>query len=355
MEFVKQSEICNTIGLLSQFKLRAVTYSIFFLGTSCFGASVIKDSLPRVKSYKNHFSFAPNFTRIDLNTTLVNQQTKSKIEYRTATATRLGLALDYRWIGVELFTRLPFNEKKGKGTTNNSGVYFRINKSKFWANGIYQKFNGFYWNNPDQISRSELSPGFFPLRPDMKSTFLQVNAYYIFKPERFSNMAAQGENERQLRSGGTFFTGIGFYFDRLNSNDPIVPQSQILNFKGQERLNQITARSFALSGGYAHTFVIWKKLYTAFYFAPGLAIFSGSQRYLEGKTESLKGQLTVRLDMRISLGYNSDTYFGGLLLSNASNNQNLGIGTSYSNGFSTIRLFVGRRILLKKQLGFWGL
>ena len=345
------------IDLTSFFRFRHLAYAAFWLipFNTCFGISLIKDSLSKVKPYKNHLSFAPNFTQIDLNATLLNQQNKNKIEYRTASATRLGLALDYRWIGIELFTRLPFNEKKEKGTTNNTGVYLRINKSKFWANGIYQKFSGFYWNNPDQISRSELSPGFFPLRPDMKSSLLQVNAYYIFNPHRFSNMAAQGENERQLRSGGSFFTGLGFYFDRVNSQDPIIPESQLINFEGRERLNQITARSFALSGGYAHTFVIWKKFYTAFYFAPGVAAFSGSQRYQRGKTENLKGQLTVRLDIRISVGYNSDTYFGGLLFSNASNNQNLGIGTSYSYGFSTIRLFIGRRILLKKQLGFWGL
>jgi len=320
-----------------------------------FGLKPLPDTLQKVKSYKNHLSIAPNFTQIDLNTTLLNQQSKSKIEFRTATATRLGLALDYRWIGLEFFTRLPFNEKKEKGSTENSGVYLRINKSKFWANGIYQKFTGFYWNNPDQTTKAELLPGFFPLRPDMKSTFLQISAYYIFRPDKFSNMAAQGENERQLKSGGSFFTGLGFYFDRINSKNPIVSESQALNFKGQERLNQITSRSFGLSGGYAHNFVILKKLYTAFYIAPGLAVFSGNQRYLEGNTVDLKGQLTLRLDVRISLGYNSNTYFGGVLFSNSSNNQNLGIGTSYSYGFSTFRIFFGRRILLKKHFGFLGL
>jgi hypothetical protein len=345
--------ISNHLFFAPASRLSLLFYFIFIFPG--FGDLLTNDTLSKVKSYKKHISLAPNLTRIDLNSTLQNQQTKSKIDYRTATATRLGLALDYRWIGIELFTRLPFNEKIEKGTTNNTGIYLRVNKSKFWANGIFQKFNGFYWNNPDEITRSELAPGLYPLRPDLKSIFLQVNAYYIFRPDRFSNMAAQGENEMQLKSGGTFFTGLGFYFDRLNSSNPIVPESQKHNFKGQERLNQITTRSFALSGGYAHTFVIFKKFYTAFYLAPGFAIFSGSQRYIEGKSESLKGQITLRLDMRISLGYNSDTYFGGLLLSNSSNNQNLGVGTSYSYGFSTVRIFFGRRIFLKKQLGFWGL
>ncbi len=345
----------NAIHLSFRLSNRLFLLLNFISVFSGYGEPLKKDTLSRVKSYKNHISLAPNLTRIDLNSTLVNQKTKAKIEYRTATATRLGLALDYRWIGIELFTKLPFDEKKEKGTTTNTGIYLRINKSKFWANAIYQRFNGFYWNNPDPTTRSELAPGFFPLRPDLKSTFLQANAYYIFRPDRFSNMAAQGENERQLKSGGTFFTGFGFYFDRLNSSSPIVPESQELNFKDQEKLNQITARSFAFSGGYAHTFVLFKKLYAAFYFSPGLAVFSGSQRYIEGKTETLRGQITLRLDTRISLGYNSDTYFGGLLVSGATNNQNLGVGTSYSYGFSTIRLFFGRRIFLGKQLGFLGL
>lgn len=320
-----------------------------------FGNARGRDSTDRVKVYRNHLSFAPNLTQINLLTTLLNAQLKRKIEYQTATATRLGVAFDYRWIGVEVFARLPFKEGEQKGTTQNQGVYLRMNKSRFWANGIYQQFNGFYWSNPDPVGRAALAPGFYPIRPDLKSTFVQASANYIFRPDRFSNMAAQGENERQLRSGGSFFTGAGFYYERTRADSAMVPKSQLANFKGQETLNQITARSFALSGGYAHTFVFLRQFYTAFYLAPGLALFSGNQRYLEGEKENLQGRLTVRLDMRFSLGYNSDTYFGGILFSNASNNQNLGVGTSYSYTFSTGRIFFGRRILQKKELGFWGL
>ncbi len=188
-------------------------FSFIFLYIQCsfqVKAGERKDSLPRVKRYKNHLSLAPNFTQVNLNSTLFNKQTKSKIDYKPATATRFGIAFDYKWIGFELFTRLPFNEKKEKITANNSGIYLRINKSKFWANGIYQRFGGFYWSNPDQIAKSELSPGSFPLRPDLKSSVLQVHSNYIFSPHRFSNMAAQGENESQPKSGGSFLQDWDF-------------------------------------------------------------------------------------------------------------------------------------------------
>jgi len=315
----------------------------------------IGDSISKIKPYKSHISIATHLTQINLNTTLLSQENRGKIEYKTATATRFGLAFDYKWVGIELFTRLPFNEHKEKGTTKNSGLYLRINKSKFWANVIMQRFTGFYWSNPDASTRLELKPGYYPINPSMRSNLIHVSAYYIFQPDKFSNMAAQGENARQLRSGGSFFAGLGFYFDNLISTVPIVPPGQVNNFKSQDQLVQILARSFALNGGYAHTFVIFKKICTTLYLAPGLAFFNGKKTFLDDEKVAYKGQFTLRLDSRISIGYNSDNYFGGFLLSNSTNNQNLGTGTSYSYGFSTVRFYVGKRFALKKSLGVFGL
>jgi len=199
-------------------------------------------------------------------------------------------------LGPEVFTRLPFNEKAEKGRTLNRGIYIRMNKSRFWASIALQRFTGFYLDNPGSAFRAELPAGFFPLEPDMRSNLIHASGYYIFKPKKFSNMAAQGENERQLKSGGSFFAVLGFYYDNLMLNKGLIPASEAKNFVSQVNLVQLTSRSFSLNGGYAHTFVFLKNMYFAMYFAPGLAIFNGNQRFKDNEVQKLRGQVTLRLD-----------------------------------------------------------
>lgn len=165
----------------------------------------------QVEKFKNHIALTAHVTRINLDSRLSNSFNRRHIDYKTATSTRLGFSFDYRWLAFELFTRLPVEESDKKGSTQNSGVYGRINKSRFWANLIYQRFRGFYWSNPSQVAATMLPKGYFPIRPDIRNTMIQTSANYIFSPQKFSNPASQGENEWQTKSGGSFLAGFGYY------------------------------------------------------------------------------------------------------------------------------------------------
>lgn len=224
------------------------------------------DSDTLIRRYKNHISLAAHLTQINLNATLSNSDSKNRIEYKTETATRLGMSFDYRWLAFELFTRLPVDNHSGKGQTKNSGIYGRINKSRFWANVIYQKFSGFYWSNPDPQSQQFLPKGSFPLREDMKNNLLQVNAFYIFRPYRFSNPASQGENERQKKSGGSFFAGVGFYSNNISGDSSLVPNNRNPEFANIRNVKRIRSWLASANGGYAHCFVYRSKWYASLFF-----------------------------------------------------------------------------------------
>lgn len=313
------------------------------------------DSL-RIRPYKSHVSLALHLTQISLDATLLNERVKKSIAYKTAAATRLGLSFDYRWLGVEVFARLPIDETKAqdKGRTKTNGVFLRINKSRFWANLILQQFKGFYWGNPDEVNRL-INQRAFPKRPDISNRLFQTSGYYIFSPNRFSNMGAQGENERQTRSGGSFLAGLGFAADRMRGDTALIPMSQRENFGASRQLKEVRSRLFHVSGGYAHTFVWRQKWFASIYLVPGIAYFSATETDVEGYRSSQKSEGTLRFENRISLGYNTDTYFTGLWFSSSINNQRLGAGTSYSYGFQSFRIYFGRRFQMKKQLGFLGL
>ncbi|HRH36419.1 MAG TPA: DUF4421 family protein [Catalimonadaceae bacterium] len=283
-----------------------------------------------------------------------NQASRKNIQYKTATATRLGLSFDYRWLAFELFTQIPGPENEEKGVTKNSGIYFRANRSRYWANLIYQNFSGFYWDNSDPLTQLQQGRS-FPLREDIKDRLLQANAFYIFSPQKFSNMAAQGENELQLRSGGSFFAGFGFIFNRFSGDSSLIPRNKLAFFPNERAILEFVNRSYLLYGGYAYSLIIAKHFYLTGYAAPGLARFSTINRFEENQREQIKGEWALRLDTRIALGYNSKNYFGGILLTSFLNNQDLGTGTNFSFGFQTFRIFFGRRFELPHRLGFLGL
>jgi hypothetical protein len=352
--FPKQAVAGITFSYQSKTIKTVAFFTLIFniLVSICF-AQDKKDE--RITRFQNHISLAAHLTNINLTSTIRNVDKADKIEFRTATATRLGISFDYRWLGFEVFTRLPFSQAAEKGKTRNRGIFVRINKPRFWVNAVWQRFSGMYWSNPDAAARTILQPGYFPIRDDIFCNLLHLNAFYIFSPNRFSNPAAQGENERQLKSGGSFLLGLGFFFDVMHGDQPFIPQSQATNFENLAQVNEIKARFLSLSGGYAHTFVLFKKAYFSIYMIPGLSRFNASQTTLSDEKRTAKGQWAPRLDLRLSMGYNTDKYFGGIMAQSIVNNQDLGQGTTFSNGFATLRLFFGRRFQMKRNLGMLNL
>lgn len=310
----------------------------------------------RIKRYKKHIAFAVNVTQFNMDANLLNEQSKKSIHYRTAAATRLGASFDYRWLGVEVFTQLPIGKSqvKEKGQTNTNGVFISLNRSRYCANITYQNFKGFYWSNPDETA-TLLSKQGYPKRPDISNRLVNFSGYYIFSPNRFSTMGAHGKNERQHKSGGSFFAGIGFSSNKIKGDTVLVPTSQRENFEGSRQIQGVNCWLYHLSGGYAYTFVFKRQWFASLYLIPGIAYFSATEVDIYGNKKAGKGRGSIRFENRVSIGYNSDKYFAGVWYAAFQNNQRLGPATSFSYGLQSFRVYVGRRFQMKKQLGYLGL
>jgi hypothetical protein len=329
-----------------------IVVMLVFLPGSAFGGEPSEPDTNWIVRYNHHISLAGHITRIDLNSGLTMAGRPERVQYRTANAHRLGFSFDYRWIGFELFGRLPVQGSERRGITFNRGIYTRVNRSRFWANAIYQEFSGFYWSNPVPFIRESLPPGFYPQRPDLDSRLLFLNSFYVFRPRHFSNPAAQGENERQKKSGGSPIAGLGVYHNSLTGTSPLLPfmfNSSLQEFRD---IRSIRSWIFSLNMGYAHTFVWHKHVFLALYAIPGLARSHAFTTRLDGMESQIPSRWTLRMETRASLGYNSDRYFGGFMYSSFFNNQELEADADYAYGFHTFRIFFGRRFALKRELGF---
>lgn len=309
------------------------------------------DSL-RIQKYRDHISLAGHLTRIGLSNNLSVSGRPERVVYRTSNAVRLGISFDYRWLGVEIFGRLPVVESDKRGITRNRGVFLRVNRSRFWANGIYQIFSGFYWHNAPEIVRSGVAAGAYPLRPDMKSRLLFLNGFYVFRPGRFSNPAAQGENERQRKSGGSLLAGPGLYYHSLEGSGALLPDVYFPVLTGLQGIRSIRSVILSLNLGYAHTLVLKEHFYLSLYGMPGLSRTQADTRMLDGSHNRIPGRWTLRLETRASAGYNSDHFFAGVMYASFFNNQPLKADAGFAYGFHTLRFFAGKRFGVKKPLGF---
>lgn len=232
-------------------------------------------------------------------------------------------------------------------------MYGRINKSRFWANLIYQRFKEFYWSNPSPAVG--LPKGFFPIRPDIRNRLIQTSANYIFRPDRFSNPASQGENEWQTKSGGSLIAGLGYYGNFFRGDSSLIPGSERSQFPEINQALRINSWMLTAGGGYAHCWVYKKHWFVSIYVLSGLARFNANTFTKDGEQFKVRGKWNMRLESRLSLGYNTPEYFAGLLFSSFVNNQDLGTDSDFSYGFNTVRLYIGRRFRTNGALGFLGL
>jgi hypothetical protein len=308
-----------------------------------------------VEKFNRHIAITGHLTRINLDSRISNVANRRHIDYKTATSTRLGVSFDYRWLAFELFTRLPVEETNKKGSTQNSGIYGRINKSRFWANLIFQRFRGFYWSNPSPAAANGLPKGYFPIRPDIRNTLIQTSANYVFSPDRFSNPASQGENEWQTKSGGSFLAGFGYYGNYFRGDSSLIPVTEQKAFPDINQALRINSWMLTAGGGYAHCWVYKKHWFASIYAITGLARFNANTYTQDGERYQVRGKWNMRLETRVSIGYNTPEYFAGMLLSSFVNNQDLGTDSDFSYGFSTLRLYIGRSFTLNGSLGWLGL
>lgn len=157
---------------------------------------------------------------------------------------------------------------------------------KFVVDVFLQNYKGFYMNE-DEKSEYKLSPD---LRIEQYGAFGQ----YVLNHNKFSYKAAFGQNEKQLKSAGSFLLGVGVFYSRIDSDSSFVYE------------NKNTLRNFqlGLSGGYAYTWIHKKKYYLSGSLTTGIAFgYEKAEDFGKKKLE-----IYPTIFPRISGGYNTDDW-----------------------------------------------
>lgn len=163
-----------------------------------------------------------------------------RLNYKINTPVGVGLGVAWRSYSLSFSQRFSFLRDHAKGKT--SSLYFDYNgfKRKYIYSVSMQRHRGFY------DGKKNLN-GSYSLYPDMVLIMFGGSFQWVFNNKKFSYKASFNQNERQLKSAGSFQLGAAINYSRLTTNTTVIFDKPNENLKNLQ---------FGITGGYAYTLVL---------------------------------------------------------------------------------------------------
>ena len=325
-------------------------------------AEVAKDSLQEeyIRSYPDYFYIKPLWTTRNLSLRLSNANTLNalnanagrRINYRPNNVSYAGFGIYFFDLGLEASLKVPENDPKNAafGETRIFDFQANIYSKKVGADLIYQKYKGFYIDDPAQHFEDWKEGDAFPQRSDLELSTIYANGFYIFNNERFSFRSAFNQADRQLKSQGSFFLTGSFSIIKVESDSSLIPAVVADEFGKAKGFRGGKFTTLAVLPGYGHNFIVKK-----FYLNIALSLGPGHQwkQYALGAENVDDREIKFVTNIRAGLGYNGNRFFSGV--STFWQNVTVDVeGMAVSGISSNLKLFVGYRFeekgFLKKNL-----
>lgn len=238
---------------------------------------------------------------------------------------------------------IKFGARPDRGSTSSKDFQLTLIGRKVITDLNYQSYKGFYVYNTNDLRVSETANDTIVIRPDINVTSFGINTFYVFNSNKYSLRGAFSFTDVQKKSAGSFMAGIYHSHVVFSSNDSsFIRYPFINNFSpALSEINQVSQISAGVSGGYGHTFVIYKK----FSFSIAVNIGIGGQktyyRTLGGRDESFRINLATAVNAKNALRYDNMRFFVGVL-------------ATYDNNFAFNEVMFNNTKYIARVVGFAG-
>ena len=270
------------------------------------------------------------------------------MDYVPNLGTYLGFGVYMFDIGLDVSFRLPPSEIENDlyGPSSGTDLQVHMYTRKVGIDLSYQKYKGFYLENPKDFYPIWSEGDSFPRKPDMEAKSISLGSVYVFNAKRYSFPSIFTHTESQLRSAGSFILTGQFNHSTLSDPYSIVSEVPNNQFNFLDSLNKITSTSFNVLPGYSYNLVIKRRIYLSLSLSIGLGV--ESYAYSTQKNTVRDNTIDLANVWRLGGGYNGTRLFFGLAGYTQSNETSIeGLRLSTSSGFVTI--FLGYRF---KEKGF---
>ncbi|MBN1340145.1 MAG: DUF4421 domain-containing protein [Bacteroidales bacterium] len=279
---------------------------------------------------------------------LYDKTGNSRIMYGPNERFNLGLGVNYRWFGIGLAFNLPLinNDDDIYGKTDRFDFQLNVFTRKLIIDTYLQYYKGFYIENPETLFDQWTDGMPYPQRPDIFTSALGTSFIYVFNHKKYSSRAAFVQTELQKKSAGSFVAGAYLSLFSAAGDSGYIPAHLSELFSGRLNISGATVSNLGISFGYAHTFVIWKKLYISLAFVPGISVQAYSvDRPGDSEPENSSG-VALKSIGRLAIVRNADRSFFGISF-NGDNFSMSRTGEDIQDQFTysigATRVFYGRR------------
>jgi Domain of unknown function (DUF4421) len=232
----------------------------------------------------------------------------NRIEFKPNNAYGAGFGVYLFELLAEVTFSVPVDEKKNElfGKSRATDVQLNILGRNWGADLFYQRYTGFYINDPN-AKIAVNAP--YPQRPDMSTDNFGVNGIYIFNKNKFSLRSAYNFAERQRKSAGSFLLAGTISSFQLKADSAIYGKSYETMFGTKAAVSEFDAFTFSVAPGYAYTVVI-KNFFINASFSAGPAFRSIDYKVNDVRYSS--NGIDAFTDFRIAVGYNANRFFSGI-------------------------------------------
>lgn len=205
---------------------------------------------------------------------------------------RSTLTFIYKFIEIDLgYTPefIRFNKDDAiRGKTKFYNLGTRLYFGKWMQNIQYAKTKGFY------VDKSDIGIDENILFPHFQVQKIGGSTSYIFNPN-FSFRSIFMQGEWQKKSAGTFAPSISYYFTQIKDNNPGTDNSIDMSVGPAYYYNWAIGQKFLVSAGaYA-----------------GIGYNYTKTTYIDATPDETIEGLSFQTEVRFTLGYNSEKFYGG--------------------------------------------
>jgi len=304
-----------------------------------------------IKSYIEKLVVRPNFNQKVSAFNIEDQESELSANYLPNAASSIGLAFTYKWVGLGFSLNLPYTtlDETVYGKTQNLDLQAFIFPRKFFGDINLQYYQGYYLANPKSIIPLNQQPLNFG-RSDIKTINITSGFYYVFNNTKFSFRSFYMQNERQVKSAGSFLTGINFSTYSMSADSTIIPLSAQENFIEDAWISGSQTFTSTIKAGYAHTFVVGKKkdLTLSFLLIPGVGFTNVFNQAEKGILSNNLLALSFKSSVSIAKFWGNNTFGFYALAEEYNFNPQKGVSFAYNAGI--LRLFYSRRIAAPKLI-----
>ena len=195
------------------------------------------------------------------------------------------------------------------GTQTLLGYTDLLGQTLRYIDGFAQFYKGYYNSNPDDFV--EWEGEVFPQLPEMRVLSIGLNAFYLFNSEKFSYKAAFVRNQLQLKSAGSFTTGIFGHYDRADTENGFKPKEFPDSIANDFDLKSFNTLAIGVTVGYLYTWVISKHFFINVGVTPGFGNQRIELKTLDGE-KSVQNAPAAQIAARGAIGYDSKFFYMGM-------------------------------------------